>query len=59
MIGDYSGHNDDVDDDGDDGDDDDNKIRDRGIQTEPRPSLLRQLCLCFLSNQVSIFLPAL
>ena len=28
-------------------------IRDRGIQTEPRPSLLRQLCLCFLSNQVS------
>ena len=27
--------------------------RDRGIQTEPRPSLLRQLCLCFLSNQVS------
>ena len=27
-------------------------IRDRGIQTEPRPSLLRQLCLCFLSNQV-------
>ena len=27
-------------------------LRDRGIQTEPRPSLLRQLCLCFLSNQV-------
>ena len=37
-----------------DGDDDDD-IRDRGIQTEPRPSLLRQLCLCFLSNQVPYY----
>ena len=27
--------------------------RDAGIQTEPRPSFLKQLCLCFLSNQVA------